>query len=282
MPFKDVLLTLTTYPYPTPVDVIDQAINFTIALEARLSAIACAVEVRAPGNVLANSLLGLSAMAAAETQRSAEQAQALLVAFESSAKKRGVFQGRILENCLVSEVPSLLTEYARLKDLTIVPVPEGEGFDQWYAESIIFGSGRPALVMPQTQKNLGDFSLDTVVVAWDHSRPAARALADALPILKKAKKTFVLTVTNEKSLESGRPDAELIEHLQFHGVDVVQDTVDAENRSIGEVLRSSVVSRQADLLVMGAFGHSRIRDFVLGGATKSMIAQPPVPIFLSH
>lgn len=280
MAFKDVLLALTSYPEPTPVAAINKAIDFAVSVEARISAIACAVEVRPPGNFLANSLLGLSEVAAAETQRSAENAEAILKAFEEKARKLGVFQERILERCLVNEVPGLLTEYARLRDLTIVPVPEGELFDQWYAESIIFGSGRPTLVIPQTQKR--QFSLDTVLIAWDFSRPAARAVADALPILRKAKKIFALTVTNEKDLDSGVPGAELAKHLQCHGVDTVLEALDADNRSIGDVLRISVESRKADLLVMGAFGHSRFRDFVLGGATKNMIAQPPIPIFLSH
>ena len=89
-------------------------------------------------------------------------------------------------------------------------------------------------------------------------------------------------MTNEKDLNSGVSGAELVKHLQCHGVNTVLEAIDADNRSIGEVLRNSVESKNADLLVMGAFGHSRIRDFVLGGATKSMIAQPPVPILLSH
>ena len=79
-----------------------------------------------------------------------------------------------------------------------------------------------------------------------------------------------------------RSGAELAKYLARHGVEVVLDTVDAEGRTIGDVLRSCVASRDADLLVMGAYGHSRVRDFFLGGATKTMIAQPPLPIFLTH
>ena len=169
-----------------------------------------------------------------------------------------------------------------LRDLTIVPVPEGEFFDQWYAESIIFGSGRPTLVIPHTRKRAGAFELGTVVVAWDFSRPAVRAVADALPILKRAKRVCVVTVTNEKVIDSKRSGAELAKHLARHGVDVVLDTVDAAGRGIGEVLNSYVASRNADILVMGAYGHSRIREFILGGATKSMLMRPPLPVFLSH
>ncbi len=282
MPFKDVLLTLTSYPEPSPVVVIDEAIDFAAAVGAKLSAIACGVKIRAPGNLLANALLDIQAMAATETKKSADTAEALLTAFQDAAEKRGVFQERILRHCPVSQVPDLLVEYARLRDITIVPVPDGELFDQWFAESIIFGSGRPTLVIPHARQRARAFSLDTIVVAWDFSRPASRAVADALPILEKAQRIIVVTITNEKVIDTKRSGAELAKHLAHHGVEVVLDTVDAAGRGIGDVLKSCIASRDADLLVMGAYGHSRIRDFILGGATKSMIAQPPIPVFLSH
>jgi nucleotide-binding universal stress UspA family protein len=282
MALKDVLLTLTTYPDPTPASAIDEAIDCAAVIGAKISAIACGVRVRAPGSLLADVLLDIPAMVAAEARKSSANAEALLVAFQDAAEKRGVFQERILEHCLVSEVPDVLIEYARLRDLTIVPVPEGEFFDQWHAESIIFGSGRPTLIIPQAQKRAVTFALNTVVVAWDFSRPASRAVADALPILEKAKRVCVVTVTNEKVIDTKRSGAELAKYLARHGVEVVLDIVDAAGRDIGDALRSCVTSRNADLLVMGAYGHSRVRDFILGGATKSMIARPPLPIFLSH
>src|SRR6266542_3596702 len=162
-----------------------------------------------------------------------------------------------------------------------------EGFfevplDQWYAESIIFGSGRPIVILPYERKRSGSFALDTVIVAWDFSRPATRAMADAIPILEKAKRVCVLTVTKEKAIDTRRSGAELAKHLARHGADVVLDEVDAKGRSIGDVFEAHVTYRNADLLVMGAYGHSRLREFVLGGATKSMLARPPVPVFLSH
>jgi nucleotide-binding universal stress UspA family protein len=103
-----------------------------------------------------------------------------------------------------------------------------------------------------------------------------------MPILDKAKRVCVLIVSNEKAISSRRSGAELAKHLARHGLDVVLDEVDAKGRSIGEALEAHVTYRNADLLVMGAYGHSRIREFILGGATKSMLARPPVPIFLSH
>jgi nucleotide-binding universal stress UspA family protein len=193
-----------------------------------------------------------------------------------------VFGERITEQCLTSETADVLVEHARLRDLTIVPVSDGDHVAQWYAQSIIFGSGKPTLVMPHIRKRTSAFALDTVAVAWDFSRPAARAVADALPILKKAKQVYIVTITNEKSISGRRSAEELARNLVSHDVHVILDTADAGGRGIGEVLTSYVDSVGGDILVMGAYGHSRMRDFILGGATRSMVSKPPVPIFLSH
>ena len=282
MSFKDVLVALTTYPEPTPVSAVDDAIDLAAALGAKVSAIACEVKINVPGTLLGRRFLNVPAMIGDEAKKSATNAQQLLAAFQAAAEKRGVFQERILEHCLTSEVPELLVEYSRLRDLTIVPVPEGDYLHQWYAESVIFGSGRPTVVLPHVRKRTGSFALDTVIVAWDFSRPATRAIADAMPILGKAKRVCVLIVTKEKAIDTRRSGAELAKHLARHGIDVVLDEVDAKGRSIGDVFEAHVTYRNADLLVMGAYGHSRLREFVLGGATKSMLTRPPVPVFLSH
>jgi nucleotide-binding universal stress UspA family protein len=279
---KDILLALTTWPEPTPISAVDEAIAFAVALEARISAIACEVRMPPTGNKLADVLFDFPAVDAAEAKKSSKNAENILVSFQDAAEKLGVFQDRILEQCLTSEVPNLFIEYAMLRDLTIVPVPVGKLVAPWYAEAIIFGSGRPTLILPHIRKRAGAFALDTVAVAWDFSRSAARAVADALPILEKAKHVSVVTVTNEKVIDTKRSGVELAKHLARHGVDVVVDTVDAADRGIGEVLEAYVTSRDADVLVMGAYGHSRIREFILGGATRSTLSQPPLPIFFSH
>ncbi len=282
MLFKDVLIALTTYPQPTPLSAVDDAVDLAAALGAKLSAIACEVKINVPGSLLGRRLLNVPAMIAGEAKKSATNAQQLLAAFQAAAEKSGVFQERILEHCPTSGVPEVLIEYSRLRDLTIVPVPEGDYLDQWYAESVIFGSGRPTVILPHGRKRTGSFALDTVIVAWDFSRPATRAMADAMPILEKAKRVCVLTVTKEKAIDTRRSGAELAKHLARHSVDVVLDEVDAKGRGIGDVFEAHVTYRNADLLVMGAYGHSRFREFVLGGATKSMLSRPPVPILMSH
>lgn len=283
MTFKDLLIVLTTYPDPTPVSEIAQGIDFAAAIGAKISAVACEVEFQIPGSIVGN-LFNVPALAAAESRKSSTNALALLTTFQEAAEQRGIFHERRSETCLISEVADVLIGHARLRDLTIVPVSEGGYVDigDWYVEQIVFGSGRPTLITPKPASHRGAFTLNTVVVAWDFSRPAARAIADAIPILAMAKRVYVVTVTGDKVINTTRSGAELAKHLANHGVEVTLDTADAAGRSIGDALDSYVASREADLLVMGAYGHSRIRDFILGGATKSMLARPPLPIFLSH
>jgi nucleotide-binding universal stress UspA family protein len=122
-------------------------------------------------------------------------------------------------------------------------------------------------------------AIDTVIVGWDCSRPASRAVADSLPI---AKRVIVVTVTSTTSSESKASAAALARNLAHHGIQVVLETVDADGRKIGDVLLEYVASRSADLLVMGAYGHSRLRETVFGGTTRSMLESSSTPILLAH
>jgi len=280
--YKDTLLVLTTYPEPTPVTAIDDAVAIATALGTKLSAIACSVKLRTPGSLFADMLIDIPAMTAAEFRKSADAAEKLLAAFKASAEKNDVFQRVIAETGGAADVPDIIVDYARLHDLCIMPVPSGEMIDQWYAEAVIFGSGRPVMVMPEKRQTGRPFSLGTALVAWDFSRPAARAVADALPVLKRMQRVHVLTVTNEKEIATRQSGAALATHLARHGVEVVLDTVNAGGRKIGTLLEAHVQACGADLLVMGAYGHSRVRQFILGGATRSMLQRPPVPVLLSH
>lgn len=282
MAFKDVLLQLSSYPEPTPVAAIEQAIGFAGALGARISALTFKVEIPNVGNVLANKVLDVSGMIAAERQKSVANTQALISAFESMATQRGVPYDQIIESRPISQVAAIVTEHARMHDLTMIPIGEQKDLQQYVAECVIFGSGRPTIVFPEVSR-LGDpLSFDVVGVAWDFSRPAARAVADALPILQLAKTVRVVTITQEKTIDTRRSGTELAKHLACHGIEVVLEEEDAAGRTIGQALEGYVTAREIDLLVMGAYGHSRMRDFILGGATKSIVASPPLPVLLSH
>ena len=280
MIYKDLLLALASYPDTTPPPAIDMAVDFAAAIGAKLSAIACEARIAVPGSFLAPALLDVPAMADAEAKKGRMQADALLASFQAAAEKQGVFEERIFERCLTSELSGRLVEYARLRDLTIIAVENNEFADQSNAEALIFESGHPVLMIPRTRPK--PFALRKVTVAWDFSRPAARAVADALPLLAMARLVHVVTVVDEKRIDTTRSGPELAKHLARHGVEVVLETVEAAGRSIGETLESCARSNESDLLVMGAYGHSRLREFVLGGATRSMMFQPPLPVLFSH
>ena len=277
MAIRDILLTLTSYPDPTPVSVIDRAVSFASALDAHIAAISCEVRIQVPGSFLSFGAAG--AIAAGETHRSHDNAQALLATFEAAAQKAGLLHETIHEKSLTYRLPERLAEYARLRDLTVVSVPDS--YDQWYAEAIIFGSGRPTLVLPESPASR-PFELNTVVVAWDFSRAATRAVADAIPVLEKAKRVRIVTVMNEKAMDSKHSSEELAKNLARHGIDVIVGRVDAGGRSIGNVLKREVADYNADLLVMGAYGHSRLQEGILGGVTREMLRTMTVPTLMSH
>ncbi len=277
MPIKDILVTLTSYPEPTPISAVEDAIAVAAALEAHLAALSFEVRVEVPGHFLSGSVAGLPGVIAGETGKSRKNAQNLIAAFEVAAARFGVSRESILQKCSSSEVPGLLCEYARLRDLTIVP----ELSDRSSTEAVIFGAGRPVLVLPQYPRSR-PFRAGRIAVAWDFSRAAARAVSDAIPLLEAASRVRVVTVLNEKHFDRKHSAEELSKNLSRHGIDVVLDRVDAKSRPIDAVLEAYVSAHEVDLLVMGAYGHSRLREFVLGGATRSLLMKPPLPILFSH
>jgi nucleotide-binding universal stress UspA family protein len=277
MAFRDILLALTSYPEPTPVSVVEEAVSAAATLGAHIAALSCEMHVQVPGHFMSGAVVGLPGVIAGEAAKSRANAQDLLAAFDAAATKAGVSYESMLEKCQTAEVPALLVEYARIRDLTIMP----EQDDRWYAEAVVFGSGRPTLILPRNPRSR-PFELGTVALAWDFSRAAARAVSDAMPLLEKAGRVRVVTVVNEKRLDNKHSAEELSKNLARHGIDIVLDRVDAKGRPIGAVLEAYVASHEADLLVMGAYGHSRLREFVLGGATNSLLSKPPLPILFSH
>ncbi|HUF21911.1 MAG TPA: universal stress protein, partial [Burkholderiales bacterium] len=172
-----------------------------------------------------------------------------------------------------------LAEYARLHDLTIVPVYEGGGL-QWVAETLVFDAGRPVLLLPK--EGAAGHQFNKVVVGWDGGRSAARALADAIPWLARARSVTVVVITGEKPVQAQQHLGELQRHLDLH--DVAAECVEepADGLDAGSALLRYCDKVAAELLVMGAYGHSRIRDFVLGGATRTVVSKPSLPVLLSH
>jgi nucleotide-binding universal stress UspA family protein len=281
MTINDVLLPLMSYPTPTQRQAIENAVALAKSLGASVLAVAFEVNVQSPIGLYADPV-GISGILAADRKESAHDARELLSSFETIANTHGVPHDHSLLSCRLLEIPGRLVDEARFCDLTMVPLSEAVAIEQDTAEQLVFESGRPILVFPDDIKRKLPTSLKTVAVAWDSSGPATSAIKDALPLLQQAKKVRVFTVVDDKAIDKSQSVAKLARHLARHGVEIVAEDVKSNGRAIGDVFEAYVGEHEIDLLVMGAYGHSRIREFILGGATKSVLSRPPTWVLLSH
>lgn len=281
MSIRDTMLVLTTYPKPTTEEVVSYAVTFAKLAGSRISCFVPKVSIKVPSTVFGTSLIDVPAMAVREMRKSMENADSLLKMLKTEADKYGVLYEVVREQGLVGELPGLAAEYARLRDLTILPVDFDDFVNRWDAEAVIFKSGRPAVLIPEARVSK-TAAFNAVGVAWDYSRASARAIADSLPILQRAQAVHVVTVLHEKSFDIKRKTHDIEAYLARHEIEASVYEVDAAGRPIGDVLNQFIAEHRIDLLIMGAYGHSRLREFVLGGATRSMLANPPIPLLLSH
>lgn len=181
----------------------------------------------------------------------------------------------------------IVSKHARYADLTIV----GKGDvddpkhlpDPFLAGDVVMQSGRPVLIIP----NAGHFSGfgKRALICWNGSREAVRAVNDAMPFLEAAQKVIVLVVNPEKP-ESGDhgdiPSADIARYLARHGINVEASSTTTDQSDIGGIILSRAFDVDADMIVAGAYGHSRTREWILGGVTKTLIHETPVPAFISH
>jgi len=174
------------------------------------------------------------------------------------------------------ETLSLRSRYA---DLTIVSqrTPEDQGGDD-IVDDFILASGRPVLVIPYI--GAPDPVGRKVLIAWNASREAARAVSDAMPLLEKAESIEVFAVEPEGM--GDMPGADIASHLARHGLRITAAKTTGLNIDVGDVLLNQAADSGADLIVMGAYGHSRMRELVLGGATRHILEHMTVPVLLSH
>src|SRR6266516_3512746 len=157
--------------------------------------------------------------ATAEAVRSVSNAHGLLEAFDAAAIRFDVRNERWLQGFAAADIPANLAVWARLKDLSLVPVKPHDDQSEKIVERLIFESGRPILMCPEEFAGELAVAFDQVVIAWDHTAPAARAVADALPILQAAASVRIITATDDNTpaeLESG---AALVSHLAEHSIE---------------------------------------------------------------
>jgi nucleotide-binding universal stress UspA family protein len=147
-------------------------------------------------------------------------------------------------------------------------------------ETALFGSGRPIIIVPYIQKQ--GLKLDRVVICWDGSRAAARATADAMPFLTRATNVEVLIVVNRSGEGEEIDTADIAQHLDRHAIVTEIKRIVATDLDVATTILSHVADAAADFLVMGGYGHSRLREFVLGGVTRSILKSMTVPVLMSH
>jgi nucleotide-binding universal stress UspA family protein len=173
---------------------------------------------------------------------------------------------------LYTAIAEALATNARYADLVILGQadPDDAEGPQYLPEEVTLNSGRPSLVIPYIgpAATLGQ----RVTVAWDAGREAARAVNDALPILARAQAVGVVTVNpSDKPFGHGeQPGADIALHLARHGIKVEVQQVESREVDVANTILSHIADRSSDVLVMGAYGHSRLRELVLGGATRTI------------
>ncbi|KFI08506.1 universal stress protein [Massilia sp. BSC265] len=218
-----------------------------------------------------------------DTGPARKQCMAALAAFEAQARRLGV---QTVETRLVEEEPGLaLAQHGLCSDLVVVGQTRGGGNApaawQDFPEWVMLNSPVPVLVVPAR----GEFATvgTRVAVAWNGSSEARRAIGTALPVLRKADKVHLVMVDADRKLieADAGPGADMGLYLMRHGVNVEVD-VDITGGDTGAALVGASVDCGADLVVMGAYGRSRLREMLMGGATRAMLESMRVPVWMAH
>ena len=273
---KDILVNLTV---GKPRDVAGEfAISVASLFDAHLSARAVACKVPVGGSIIDGLTADFIDSCTAERKAAALEAKN---SFDDRARLAQIrADSRILID-YVAEVAQIFAATARHYDLSVVAQaqPENDLPESLIIEAALFESGRPTLIVPYIQK-IG-IKLDRIMLCWDGSRNAARAIGDAMPLLQRAGKIDIITVDAKERRNTVR-GAEIAEHLARHGFKVNLKSIVAPDSDVANVVLSQAADSDTDLVVMGAYGHSRLREFVLGGATKGMLTSMTVPVLMSH
>jgi len=219
-----------------------------------------------------------------ESQRAEAEkgARAATTRFEAAAKRAGVsFESRIL-NASVAGAADQLGRLGRRFDVTVVGQPrrDNSGPDEVIDEGVLFESGRPVVFVPFIQRS--GLTLNHVLVCWDGSRAATRAMGDAMPFLEKAKKVEVVIVGSRAPKSDEVPGADVGEHLARHGMKVEVKRITSPDIDVASTILSYAADANSDMIVMGGYGHSRLREFVLGGVTRGILESMTAPTLMSH
>jgi nucleotide-binding universal stress UspA family protein len=256
----------------------DYAISVAATFGAHLVGIAFVYDAVIPDGALGAIPVDLIEL---QQEENTKAANAAAERFTAQAKAAGVSaETRILDASL-GGAATLFGAIARRFDLVVLGQAQREhgASEDLLIEAALFESGRPLVLVPYIQKQ--PLKLDRAVVCWDGGRTAARAIGDAMPFLERAKAVDVVIVEEERK-EDEIAGVDMIAHLTRHGVPATAKRTSKGDISIENVILSYAADSAADFLVMGGYGHSRLREFILGGVTRGILASMTLPVLMSH
>ncbi|MGA8610150.1 MAG: universal stress protein [Xanthobacteraceae bacterium] len=253
-------------------------ISVASALQAHITGVAIAFIPNIPG-----ASLGYLPIETIEVQQRENEsgAQAAINHFVAAADNAGISAEPRMLRVGFANAAQQFGRIARRYDLSVVGEvePDVHSVEAMIAEAILFESGRPIIIVPYMQK--APFKLDRVMICWDGSRAAVRAIADAMPLLERAGNIEVVSVISERGKRVELQGTDMGLHLARHGLKVEVTRIPHHIDAAAALLSHSADSG-ADFMVMGGYGHSRLREFVLGGVTRSILGSISVPTLMSH
>lgn len=257
----------------------DYAVSIGEVFGAHVLGVAVSYEPVIPGTVMGGIPPEIIESQRAESNK---KARAAIARFEQAAKRAGISMETRTISASISGAADQIGRIGRRFDLIVVGQPGRKDSlpDEVIDEGVLFESGRPVIFVPFIQK--GGMKLDRIMVCWDGSRAATRAIADAIPLLKKAKQVEVVIISDKPNKRDEVPGADLGQHLARHGLKVDVKRITSPDIDVPSTILSYAADSSADMIVMGGYGHSRLREFVLGGATRGLLESMTVPVLMSH
>jgi len=274
---KDILVNLSVGERASPAG--DYAVSVAAAFDAHLAGIAFLydpiVPVSGAGYIPAEVI-------EMQERENAAAAKAAIDRFVAATARAGVAAEPLTLSASFAGVGDQFGRIARRFDLSVVgqAEPETSAVEEIIAEVALFESGRPVIIVPYIQK--APLKLDRVMLCWDGSRAATRAIADALPFLERAGRVEVVIVANESGKQDEIEGADMGAHLARHGLNVEVKRTVLGDIDVADVILSHAADAGTDFIVMGGYGHSRLREFVLGGVTRSIFRSMTAPVLMSH
>lgn len=281
MPLQRITMWLTTSTDAANAHLIATGAKLASAHGAELNAIVTTPLLSRSGHWALGVMISTMA---AELESRAERTAAEIVRDVDLARSAAGLAGSTMTQALAPyEFGDFVAQRSRTSDL-VLAAAAAEDEARSELEALIFAAARPVLLLPHAQANSPDraFSFDKIAVAWDGSRTATRAVHDALPLLQRATETTLIQIADDKDLTRSETLGDLGALLARHGVKTKALEVRGGGKPTAVALKDAFRQSGADILVMGAYGHSRAREFILGGATLGLLKAHDFPLLLSH